>query len=201
MKYTFSSEVRKKAGKNSSHRLRENGSIPAVIYGSNMNTLPLEMDYKEIEDFIRSYGGSGLVGLSIGGAKYTAFIKEIQKDSVTGKIMHVDFQQVSQNEKIHVTVPVILKGKTLVERGGSIIQQQLRDLEVECSAGSIPTSLEYDISNFKPGDTLKVADMEFGEEISVIQDPQSIIASIAFAKNNIEDEEETKEENKEEQLI
>jgi len=190
MQYAFSSEIRKNVGKNASHRLREQGYVPAVIYGSSMNTLPLEIGYKEVEEFIRSYGVSGLIGLNVGGTSYTVFVKDIQRDSVTGKVMHIDFQQVSHNEKIHVSVPVILKGKTLIERGGSIIQQQLRDLEVECSAGNIPKALEFDISNFKPGDTLKVADMEFGQEISIIQDPQSIIASIAFAKENREDEEE-----------
>jgi len=190
MKYAFSSEVRKDVGKNASYRLRENGYIPAVIYGSSMNTVPLEIGYKEVEEFMRSYGASGLVGLKIGSNSYTAFIKDVQKDAVTGKIMHVDFQQVGHNEKIHVSVPVILKGKTLIERGGSIIQQQLRDIEVECSAGNIPKALEFDISNFKPGDTLKVVDMEFGQEISIIQDPQSIVASITFGKNNGEDDKE-----------
>ena len=189
MKYAFSSEVRKNVGKNASQRLRERGYIPAVIYGSSINTVPLELDNKEVENFMRIYGTSGLVGLNIGGTNYTVFVKEIQKDSVTGKIIHIDFQQVAHNEKIHVSVPIILRGKSLVERNGSIIQQQLRDLEVECSAENIPKALEFDISNLNPGDILKVADMEFGEEISIIQDPQSIIASIAFAQDNREDEE------------
>ncbi|QUH19419.1 50S ribosomal protein L25 [Alkaliphilus sp. B6464] len=190
MKYAFSSEVRKDLGKNASHRLRERGYVPAVIYGSNMNTLPLEINSKEVEDFTRNYGSGGLVGLNVGGVNYTVFVKEIQKDPVTGKIIHVDFQQASQNERINVSVPIILRGKSSVERGGSIIQQQLRDIEVECSARDIPKALEFDISQFKPGDILKVADMEFGQEISIIQDPQSIIASIAFAKDSIEESEE-----------
>lgn len=191
MQYAFSSELRKDTGKNASFRLREKGYLPAVVYGSNMNTLPLQVDYKELEVFIRNYGGNGLVELNVGGTSYTVFVKEIQRDSITGKIIHVDFQQVHHNEKIHVSIPVILKGKTLIEKGGSIIQQQLRDLEVECSAGNIPKVLEFDISNFKPGDTLKVADIEFGEEISIIQDAQSIIASVAFAKDNREVDEES----------
>ncbi len=190
MKYAFSSEVRKDVGKSASQRLRGRGYIPAVIYGSSINTLPLELDNKEVENFVRIYGTSGLVGLNVEGANYTVFVKEIQKDSVTGKIIHIDFQQVGHNEKIHVSVPIILRGKSLVERNGSIIQQQLRDLEVECSAENIPKALEFDISNLNPGDILKVADMEFSEEFSIIQDPQSIIASIAFAQDNREDEEE-----------
>lgn len=190
MKYAFSSQIRDGFGKNSNNRLRERGYIPAVVYGSSMNTLPLEINYKEIESFIRNYSTNGLVGLNIGGASYTVFIKEVQRDPITGKIIHIDFQQVSHNEKVHVTVPVILSGRSLVESRGSIIQQQVRDIEVECFAGNIPKAFEFDISNFRPGDTLKVADMEFGEEISIIQDPQSVIASIAFAKNNMDEEEE-----------
>ncbi|ABW17615.1 50S ribosomal protein L25 [Alkaliphilus oremlandii] len=190
MKYAFRSEVRKNVGKNSSHRLREKGYVPAVIYGSNINTIPIELDHNEVQECIRNNNGGGLVTLNIDENDYTVFIKEIQKDPVTGNIIHLDFQQVDQNEKIHVLVPIILKGKSNIKRSGSILQQQLRDLEVECSANNIPKALEVDISHFKPGDTLKVGDVEFGEEISIVHDAESIIASVAFAQQNIESETE-----------
>ncbi len=193
MQYTFSSELRNEVGTNASHRSRENGYVPAIIYGRDMNSLPLEINSNEVENFIRNYGNGGLIGLNIGGVDYTVFIKEVQKDPITSKIIHVDFQQVSQNERINITIPIVLKGKALVERSGSIVQQQLRDLEIECLAGSIPQSLEVDISSFRPGDTIKVADMEFGQEISIIHDPESVVASVAFIKDRIEEDESEEE--------
>ncbi len=188
MNHTLSSEVRSKVGTNANHRIRERGHIPGVIYGSNMNSLPLEINSNELENFIRNNNNNGLVGLEVEGVNYTVFIKEIQKDPLTNKIIHVDFQQVSQNQKINVSVPIVLKGKSLVEKGGLIVQQQLRDVDIECLAQSIPQNLELDISNFKPGDSIRIGDMEFGEEISITQDPESIIASVAFAKQNVQDE-------------
>lgn len=188
MNHTLSSEIRSKVGTNVNNRIRERGYIPGIIYGSNMNSLPLEINSNELENFVRNNSNNGLVGLGVGGVNYTVFIKEIQKDPLTNKIIHVDFQQVSQNQKINVSVPIVLKGKALVEKGGLIVQQQLRDVEIECLAQSIPQNLEFDISNFKPGDSIRIGDMEFGQEISITQDPESIIASVAFAKQNLEDE-------------
>lgn len=188
MNHTLSSEIRSKVGTNSNHRIREKGYIPGVIYGSNMNSLPLEINSNELENFVRNNNNNGLLGLGVEGVNYTVFIKEIQKDPLTNKIIHVDFQRVSQNQKINVSVPIVLKGKALVEKGGLIVQQQLRDVDIECLAQSIPQNLELDISNLKPGDSIRIGDMEFGEEISITQDPESIIASVAFAKQNIQDE-------------
>lgn len=194
MNQILSSDIRSSMGKGANNTIRKEGYIPGVIYGGNMNSLPLKVDSKEVENFIRNNGNNGLLGLDVGGVRYTVFLKEVQKDPLTNRIIHVDFQQVSQNQKINVSVPILLKGKSIIEKGGSIVQQQLRDIDVECLAQSIPEVIEFDISNFKPGDSLKVHDMEFGEEISVVQDPESIISSVAFAKQNIEEEIEKEED-------
>lgn len=188
MEYAIHSEIRKKVGKNASSRLREKGLIPGIIYGNSMDAIPIELDQKGMQEFFRKNSSSGLVSLNIDENNYTVFIKEVQKDPVTGNIIHLDFQQVDLDEKVQVFVPIVLKGKAAVKRNGSIVQQQLRDLEIKCSASNIPKALELDISHFMPGDTLKVADVEFGEEISIVHDAESIIASAAFAKENIENE-------------
>lgn len=188
MKHAIHSEIRKKVGKNASSRLREKGLIPGIIYGNSMDALPIELEQKGMQEFLRKNSSSGLVSLNIDENNYTVFIKEVQKDPVTGNIIHLDFQQVDLDEKVQVFVPIVLKGKAAVKKNGSIVQQQLRDLEIKCSANKIPKALELDISHFKPGDTLKVADVEFGEEISIVHDAESIIASVAFAKENIKNE-------------
>lgn len=196
MKSSLVSSLRNETGSSASHRSRDLGNVPAVIYGRNVNTLPVEIERREVEAFVRNQGGKGLVQVDVGGQPYTTFVKEIQKDPVTGMIMHVDFQQVNHDEQIHTTVPIILRGRGLVEKGGVTVQQQVRELEVQCFAGSIPEKFEFDISNFRPGDTLKVSDMEFGEEISIINNLESVIASIATPEKTIDDEGEVPLEKK-----
>lgn len=187
---SIESNIRNDIGSNANHRLRESGYVPAVIYGKSMNTLPIEVNKREIESLVRHGGEKSLIDISIGGESYTAYIKEIQWNPVTRQIMHVDLQQVKADERIHVSIPVVLKGRAFVEKGGLVVQQQLKEVEIECTAGNIPKKLEYDITHFRPGDILKVADMEFGEEISVLDELQSVIASIATVEKVVEEEQE-----------
>ncbi|AOY75442.1 50S ribosomal protein L25 [Clostridium formicaceticum] len=185
---SISSSIRDNLGTNSNHRLRKSGYVPAVIYGKHMNTLPIEVNQKELDAFIRQGGENSLIEINIGGQSYTGYIKEIQRDPLTKKAIHLDFQQVNPDEKIHISVPVILKGRNLVEKSGVVVQQQLKEIEIECSAGNIPKKVEFDISFFKPGDVVKVADVEFGEEISIVDGVESIVASIATVERVIDDE-------------
>ncbi|ABR46281.1 ribosomal 5S rRNA E-loop binding protein Ctc/L25/TL5 [Alkaliphilus metalliredigens QYMF] len=196
MKNSLVSSLRNETGSNASHRSRDLGNVPAVIYGKSINTLTVEIERTEVEAFVRNQGGKGLVQVNVGGQPYTTFVKEMQRDPVTGMIMHVDFQQVNQDEQIHTMVPIILKGRGFVEKGGVTVQQQVRELEVQCFAGSIPEKFEFDISNFRPGDTLKVSDVEFGEEVSIINNLESVIASIATPAKIIDDEGEVPLEKK-----
>ena len=184
---SITSEIRNNVGKNDSHRLRFDGYVPSVIYGKDMNTLPIKVDKREVDTLLRNHGANGIIQVNIGGENHTVLIKEVQRDPVTKDIIHVDMQKVSYDQKIHVKVPIVLVGKRNVEKSGVILQQQLKHIEVECFAGSIPEKLEFNISNFSIGDTLKVADMEFSEEFSILQDPNSIIASIATAEKTVDE--------------
>ncbi|SET75527.1 LSU ribosomal protein L25P [Natronincola peptidivorans] len=193
---SIESNIRSDVGGNVNHRLRDAGYIPAVIYGKKINTLPIQVNKTDLDSLLRQGEDKSLIELNIGGETYTTYIKEIQRNPVTKQIIHLDFQQVKADEKIHVSIPVILRGKAFVEKSGVVVQQQLKELEIECSAGNIPKKIEFDITHFKPGDILKIADMEFGEELSVVDELQSVVASIATIKNTIDDEGEVPLEEK-----
>ncbi|MCC5908989.1 MAG: 50S ribosomal protein L25 [Clostridiaceae bacterium] len=193
---SIDSNIRNDIGTNANHRIRTSGSIPAVIYGNNMNAIPIEVGKGELESLLRNGGENSLIQLNIGGEGYSAYIKDVQRNPVTRQVIHLDFQQVNSDQKIHVSIPVVLKGRGYVEKGGIVVQQQLKELEIECSAGSIPKKIEFDISSFKPGDILKVADMEFGEDFSITDELESVVASIAKAEKTIDDEGEVPVENK-----
>lgn len=187
---SINSQLRSKVGKNSAQRIRNKGYIPAIIYGKGSEPVAIQLDQKETSGFLRKHGETSVIQVNLGGKMETVLIKEIQRNPITNEIIHMDLQRVSHQDRINVKVPIVLKGKRQIAQSGVILQQQLKEVEVACYADKIPKKLVFDISNFRIGDTLRVADMEISEEFYINHDPQSIIASIAHAEKIPEPEEE-----------
>ncbi|RKD28817.1 50S ribosomal protein L25 [Thermohalobacter berrensis] len=172
------SNLRNEVGTNQSNRLRRNGYVPGVLYGQNLTNYPLEIDAKELNRIIRQYGQNALIDIDVNGVKYPAIIKEVQRDPVNGRIIHVDFQYINTEKKIHTTVPIVLSGKEQAEKRG-VLQQQVKDLEIECYPNSVPKHIKVNVSNLPVGKSLKVSDVEFGEELTVLNDNNEIIVSLS----------------------
>jgi len=185
--------LRNEVGSNACHRVRSKGHIPAVIYGHHFSNYSIELDNKELNKVIREHGENALVNVMIEGITYPAMMKEIQRDPVTSEIIHMDLQQVYATEKIHATVPILLSGKEAIGRVG-ILQQQLKKVEVECFPGNVPKFFSVDVSSMGMGGAIKVADVEFGEEIAILSDMNEIIVSLSTIKEETLDEEEAPEE-------
>ncbi|MFZ5967196.1 MAG: 50S ribosomal protein L25 [Bacillota bacterium] len=185
LKSNITVEHRTELGTNACHRIRNQGNVPGIIYGQHVQPRPIEVDKKELETIIRKFGTNTLLELHVDNQATTAMIKEVQLHPVNDDIIHVDFQEVSFNERIHTTVPIVLKGKGKVESREGIVQQQIRELHIECLPQDIPESIEIDISNIRPNHPMRVSDVEFGAEISILDEPQSIIASLAKTEREI----------------
>jgi len=192
----FKSEVnagiRSEIGSKSSRRIRDKGQIPGVVYGQHRAPKTLEVDRTELDNIIRKYGSNAMLDLHLGTNAATVMLKDVQRNPVTKEIIHVDFQEISQNELVHTMVPIKLVGRGRVESSESVVQQQLREIHIECLPNDIPTNIEVDVSLLSPGHPLRIADVEFGQELSVINDPQEIIAALAKAQRA---EEKTEEDN------
>jgi large subunit ribosomal protein L25 len=187
LKSVINAGIRNEVGSNACHRMRREGYIPGVVYGYHTATKIIEVDKREVNNIIRNYGTNSIVDLYTGGNVATVMIKDIQRHPVTNEMMHIDFQEVSYNKPIHATVPIRLLGKEKVESRDGIIQQQLREIEIECLPDHIPESIDIDISSIKPGSPLKVADVEFAEELSVLNDSYEIIAALTRTERFTED--------------
>ncbi|MBF8982899.1 50S ribosomal protein L25 [Lutibacter sp. B2] len=184
-------DLRNQSGTNACHKLRNRGHIPAVVYGHNINTKMVEVDKTEMDNIIRNYGTNALMDLCTGTGtdKDVVIIKEAQRDAITNELIHVDFQKVSYNDPIHAMIPIRLVGKQKVESSIGVVQQQLREIQVECLPQYMPESLEIDVAMLKPGVPLKVADIEFGGEISILEEKSLIVASLVRADKKIEEPE------------
>ncbi|WP_427337681.1 50S ribosomal protein L25 [Caloranaerobacter sp. DY30410] len=185
--------IRNETGKNACHRIRNNGQIPGIIYGRNFSNYSVQFDANELNKIIKEYGENALINVEVEGNTFPAMIKEIQRDPIKGDIIHIDLQKVYETERIHATVPIVLKGKEYVKNIG-VIQQQLKNIEIECLPTQVPKNITIDISNLLTGHSLRVSDVEFGEEISVLNDKNEIIVSLASMKNEDDEEVENEDE-------
>ncbi len=174
----LSGQFRGETGKGPVNRLRSQGRVPGIIYGHGSVNTPVEIDNKELGRLLRYYGESSLVGLDLGQGVKRVLIKEVQRDPVTRQVLHVDFQETKFDQKIKTVVPVILVGRESIEKEGMILQHQLRELEIECFPNNIPRNLQVDVTNMDIGRAMTVGDVEMGEEISILNDGDAVIASL-----------------------
>jgi large subunit ribosomal protein L25 len=148
--------------------------IPGIIYGSHIKPLPIQMDAKEVGlIFKHSSSENMLVDLSLDEngkiSKRLAFIQETQRHPTEDYIMHMDLHEIKADEKIHVRVPVLAKGEPEgVRTGGGVLEQLLRELEVECLPKDLPDLIEVDVSALQIGGNIHVRDVKVPAGIAVI---------------------------------
>jgi large subunit ribosomal protein L25 len=173
---------REGTGKSVTRKLRAAGRIPAVFYGRGEPSIPLAVGLRDLEQVIHSGSGSNVIlDVKVEGdaAKdRKALIREIQRDPVSGKILHLDFQHISLTERITVEVPVILVGTPVgVKDTGGILEHLLREVEVECLPTDIPGRIELDVSGLAIGDTLHVSDLK-ADRVSIKTEADRAIAAV-----------------------
>jgi len=178
----ITAKLRDKLGKEHAKKLRRKGIIPAVVYGAETSTLPLEVEAKSFHALLRSgLGENVIITLNIDDQKNgdkKVLIRELQRDPVWGEILHVDFQQISLSKKLTIKVPIHLVGIPIgVQQDGGILQHVLRELEVECLPTEIPEKIEVDVANLKIGDSIHVGDVKL-EKAQILTDPQGSIVSV-----------------------
>jgi len=200
-KFVLNVETREKTGKGVARQLRRQGIMPCVIYKDG-KSIPIKIPAKEIIPFMNIATREKLfVNLKFPDGEKQAILKDYLVDPVTGKLLHVDFMEVSATEKLRVTVPVILVGEAIgVKQDKGVLQHGISEIEIEAIPEKIPGHIEVDVSQLEVGDAIHVRDIKFEEGIKVISDPDEVIATVT-----IEEEEEiappTEEEAPEPEVI
>ena len=179
---SLKSTQRSDGGKGVARKLRQTGRIPAVYYGRGKDPIPLVVSLKDLEEVIeRAEGSNVIVDLRVEGhasSDRKALIREVQRDPVSGSILHLDLQHISLTERITVEVPIVLIGTPIgVKDGGGILEHLLREVEVECLPTEIPSRLEVEVSALGIGDTLHVSDIK-AERVIIKTDADRAIAAV-----------------------
>jgi large subunit ribosomal protein L25 len=176
-------EIRQITTKSVLKEYRKKGILPAVAYGSKIKTMYLWVKDRIIEHLIKETSVEGTVFyLVVDGKEYPVVIKEIQKDPLTDKPIHVDFHVISLKEEIEVKVPIHLKGEEeVLKHTGGIIDFPLREVRIKCLPKNIPQYIEVDISNLKIGQAITVKDIP-QEKFVILEPPDSIIVHVLSRK-------------------
>jgi large subunit ribosomal protein L25 len=178
-------EPRDELGRIHVKRLRENGFIPAVVYGEGKDSYVIKVSHRQLLGLIHQHRLEGVViNLKIKDDKKhktrPCLIKEVQYDPVKGDIIHVDFNQISLTKAIKVNVPVVAKGEPIgIKQEGGSLEHILWEVEIECLPADIPKAIEVDVSQLKIGDAIHIKDITFPSNIKVLNDPEAIVLSVA----------------------
>lgn len=180
--------------------LRKKGVLPAILYGPKIKNTPLEIDLKEFEKAEKEVGESSFISLKIEGKKknYQVLIKEVQREPMSGKPIHVDFYQPSLKEKITTAIPLSLEGEApaVKELGGTLVKNFL-EIEIRSLAKDIPKEIKVDVSKLKTfEDKILVGDLKLPKGVEVLRNKKDIVAFVS-PPEKIEEEKKPAEEVKE----
>ncbi len=172
--------------------LRRQGITPAHLFGHSLESLTLQCDSNELKKIVAHAGTTRLVSLNIEGEKEakTVFLREIQRDSLSRELLHVDFYQVRKGEKLIMDVPIVLVGEAPALKGkGRIISRGTTALKLECLPEKVPPQIEVDISILTELDqSIYIKDIHLDPDILVHDDPELLVVKISEIIIKIEEE-------------
>ena len=176
--------------------LRRQGLLPGVIYGRHIEAFPIQMDAHDASLILDKLTASSLITIDVDGEKFNVLMRDRQRDVIFGDLLHVDFLVVSLTEKLRATIELKLVGEAPVaDNPEVVVTQVLNDIEIEAFPQDLPEVIEVDISTLETvDDEITVADLDLGEDIAILTDPNETIVSVGYvAQEEIAEEEEAEE--------
>ena len=178
---------RKRMGKSGAREIRKEGNIPAVLYGKGTETISLVIDPSELKKALSTEAGENTlleIHVKDGEAdiQKLSLLREIQYDYLTSKPIHFDFQALDMNKKITVSVPVNIEGRAIGVKEGGILEEILREINIECLPTDIPNSFSVDVAELEIGHSIHVNVLEAEEGITILHDDEETIVTILAPK-------------------
>lgn len=187
-KVILKAQTRSETGKRAAKDLRNKGVVPANVYKGGKGAVSIQVGIDDLMSALETKAGENvIITLKISGEPAqkdkTVLIKEIQREPIQDKILHVDFNEISLTDVLKVNVPIAAKGEAVgVKVDGGVLEHVMWELEVECLPTAIPEKIEVDVSNLKIGDAIFVKNVVVPEGIKVLNDPELIIIQVKAKK-------------------
>jgi large subunit ribosomal protein L25 len=177
-----------KFNKNAARRVRVAGQIPAVIYGAGEPAVAVVVDPKQILRVLHSESGHNTIfDLEVSGAAKTkAMIVDWQYEPIKGSLIHIDLKRIAMDKLIRVSVPVLLQGVPVgVKTQGGILDQVLREVEVECLPADIPSHINVDVSGLSLNAAIRVADLPHADKLKFLSGADATVAHVVSIREEV----------------
>ncbi len=163
--------------------LRRQGITPVHLFGHNLESLSLQCNTAELKHIIAQTGTTRLLSLNIDADKQprSVFIREIQKDTISGQLLHIDFYQVRKDEKIKADIPIVLVGEApALKEKGRTLTHGVTSLSIECLPDKLPPQIEVDLSPLEEKEqAIYVRDITLSPDITLFTDPDQMLVKVS----------------------
>lgn len=163
-------------------KARAKGLVPGVLYGKNINNFMFEISSLELDREVCNVGEHGILNVEFNGDSKQVLIKEVQREPVNHEIIHIDLEMIAKGVKIETEVPIQYIGEKLLTKKGAVLQKEKDSVKVSCDSTSLPKSVKLDVSRGINGSVYRLGDIEVASEISILEDLNSVVASISNEK-------------------
>jgi len=180
-------QPRESGNKNQARRVRVGGKIPAVLYGAGKNSLPVSVDPRQVLRILHSDTGHNTIfDLNLSGENTKAMIVDWQYEPIKGKLLYIDLQRIAMDKVLRVEVPIMLQGVPVgVKTEGGILEQMLREVEIECLPGDIPSHIDVDVTELAFGKVIRVSDLPHNEKLKFLTDENQPVAHVTSVKEEV----------------
>lgn len=192
---TLAAQIRTELKKTATKRMREQGMIPAVIYGHS-EPLPIAVNAKEFNAAFSTLSENTIVTIDTGNDTRDVLIKDYQEDILKGFLTHIDFFEIERGKTLKTHVPIHTTGTAAGVKEGGLLEVVLHEIEVECLPKDLIEEIVIDVSALNTGDAIHVEELQVPDTVTVLSEPEQVVAHVTVVKTVLEttDEDEEGEE-------
>lgn len=165
---------------------RNEGNIPAIIYGKDIENKPVYVCEADFVKMIRDVGKNGVFSLDVNGKKINVMLSEYQLDPVKKNIVHLDFLAVDMTQEVQSVVRIDLIGEAAGVKDGGVMQQPLKEVKVTATPLEMPQVIEVDVTNLQVGETIRIGDIKGNRSYEINHEDEETIVSILPPKQEEE---------------
>ncbi|HHX11076.1 MAG TPA: 50S ribosomal protein L25 [Firmicutes bacterium] len=175
-------------GTSAARACRRQGLVPGIVYGKGIDSIPITLGSAELRELLAK-GMSHIHRLKIEGANFEdrIMVQAIDRNPLTGEIIHIDLHRISMEDKVRLEVPIVLIGEEQLASTGLILQRQLREAAIESLPTDIPSQITFDVSDMQAGDTLLAGDLPIPDDVRLVTSPEEVVAVVVAPRRAAEE--------------
>ncbi|MCG3086679.1 50S ribosomal protein L25/general stress protein Ctc [Sporosarcina cyprini] len=194
MSTAIQSKLREVKPKSTLTKLRKDGFIPSVVYGYQIESMPIAVKERDLMSTLREVGRNGVLKINVDGKDLNVVLGDYQEDALKGEIYHADFLAINMTEELEVNVTVHLVGESPGEKEGGVLQQPIREVTIKVKPSDIPESFDVDISNLQIGESITVKEIRESSNFELLNDDEEALVVISAPRAETDEDADDSEE-------